>query len=122
MMDDNKSLLERYSFCIEGIDPHNKIAGFSRSILAIGTLLTFIFTPMGALFYQSNNYPEGVVCSGNYSAFSLFCVMPPHSTPWAYIIVYLILGSVINHWSVPLFDQSATFLGGLEFRHIFSRN
>lgn len=89
------SFLQRYSGYIESIDPHNKVAGGSRSILAMGTLFTFIFTPMDALFYQSSSYPAGVVCSSTHSSFGLFCILPPHDNPWDYITTYVILISVV---------------------------
>lgn len=94
-MNGGAAFLKRYSGYIESIDPHNKVAGCARSILATGTLLTFIFTPMDALFYQSSNYPAEIVCSTTHSNLSLFCASPPHDSPWAYIITYVVLWSVI---------------------------
>lgn len=50
----------------------------ARSLVALGTAVTFLATPMSTLFYQSENFPEGTVCSSSIvNTIAIFCRINP---------------------------------------------
>ena len=50
----------------------------ARSLVALGTAVTFLATPTSTLFYQSENFPEGTVCSEYIvNTIAIFCRIDP---------------------------------------------
>ncbi|MGO2812021.1 MAG: hypothetical protein ACTIBG_11195 [Brevibacterium aurantiacum] len=77
------------------VSPTPPIAGLARSSLALGLLLTVLFTPVDQLFFRSQSVPAGTLCGGVAGDLSLFCMSQPHDSPAAKIIAVVILVAVV---------------------------
>ena len=92
---------------IDGVSPYGSSLALARSLLALSTLLTVVFTPADALFLKSSSAPTGVVCDAVSARWSLFCTTGGDSTAGLMIVVVVTLAvlsgflpavTCIPHW------------------------
>lgn len=76
--------------------PYGSALAVARSMLALSTLLTLVFTPSGQLFFRSVNYPEGTTCDSTFSSVSLFCVWNGDQQWLSYAVALVVLALVIS--------------------------
>jgi antimicrobial peptide system SdpB family protein len=80
---------------LRGFDHRNRWFGTGRTILAIGNLITLVFTPIQALIVPIGD-SSGAVCT-NIRAASLLCVGDPHAAVdarrWVMIVILIIVAS-----------------------------
>ncbi|MFV0461464.1 MAG: sporulation-delaying protein SdpB family protein [Actinomycetales bacterium] len=87
-------MVARYERTIRLVSPFGPSLGVARTLLALGTAGTLLLTPTNQLFFRSENYPTGVVCSGPAASLSLFCVAGD-SLALARGVALVVLGLVI---------------------------
>lgn len=96
---------------VHGVTPFTSVVGWARTLIAIGTAVTLIFTPTDQLFFRSANYPDGVTCATDPSSVSFFCLTADGGVPewsrWVAVVVLLVVASgllprwtAIPHWYV----------------------
>lgn len=73
------------------------MVGVARSLLALGTLLTLVFSPTNVLFPPEILRGLGGTCSGN-AALSLFCLLPGNLAGLGRAIAILSLLVVASGW------------------------
>lgn len=77
------------------VDPRGPAAGFARSAVALGALLTMLATPKDQLFFRSLQYPHGVICTGLNAKLGLYCGFPNLLPGVRGVIGYIILVLVV---------------------------
>ncbi len=103
-------------------NPWTNVYGLARSIIAIGTLLTFLANDVHSLFIPLVGVPTPPVCNG-IASFSFFCLFPDGYlilSKWIAIIILAIVASGwrpritgILHWWISFsFIVSATLIDG----------
>lgn len=88
--------LRRVDRGIRETTPFTPVLGAARSLLALATLLTILFTPHGQLFFRSVTYPDGVTCDRMFSAISLFCLWKGDAAGVAVAVAVVVLVAVIS--------------------------
>lgn len=88
--------LRRADRDIREVSPFTPVLGAARSLLALATLLTILFTPNAQLFFRSVTYPDGVTCDRVFSAISLFCVWRGDAAGVAVAVAVVLLAAVIS--------------------------
>jgi antimicrobial peptide system SdpB family protein len=58
------------------VSPFSRGLAWARTAFALSGLLTIMLTPASQLFFRSEGFPQGVVCSNSLSRASLFCMLP----------------------------------------------
>lgn len=102
-----------------GHSPFTPVLGGVRSLLALATLLTLLWTPTEQLFYRSSELPNGVRCELPIAAYSLFCVGSEAGSLGAVkwgaiaILAFVVSGflpavSALPHWYVTWSLMSAS--------------
>lgn len=107
-----------------GFSAHNPFVGLGRSLVALGTLVALVATPVEHLFYVSEARPEGRICSGVAGTIGAFCV-PPYEyleiTRWGAVLVLtlVVIGfaprfTALPHWwiSFSFYSSSNVMEGG----------
>lgn len=103
--------------------PWTNVYGLARTLLAIGTLLTFLFSHSSSLFRPAAGISEAPVCSAWFSDAALFCQFPPDALEiprWLCVGALLLVVSGwrpritgILHWYIAWsFNASAMMLDG----------
>lgn len=80
---------------IDEVSPYNSSLAIARSLLALSTLTTVLFTPSWALFLSSPTNPDGVVCDAASARWSLFCAAGGAS-PLTQLVVVTVTVSVLS--------------------------
>ena len=103
---------------------HNPFVGLGRSLIALGTLIALVCTPVEHLFYASELRPEGRVCSGVASTIGAFCLIPPDHLDlarWGVVLVLILVVTgfaprftALPHWwvSFSFYSSSNVMEGG----------
>ena len=102
--------------------PWTNVYGLARSMLALATLVTFVFSDVTSLFCPASGLLEVPMCSGIRGA-GLFCLVGAHHLGVARVLVILVLLAVLAgyrpritgvlHWFVTVsFHLNATMLDG----------
>lgn len=89
-------VLRRLDRGIREVTPFTPVLGAARSLLALATLLTIVFTPHDQLFFRSATYPDGVTCDRMFSAISLFCVWRGETAGIAVAVAVVVLAAVVS--------------------------
>jgi antimicrobial peptide system SdpB family protein len=89
-----RDLLNAAARFIDGVSPYNSSLAIARSLLALSTLLTVLLTPSGALFLNSPDNPDGVVCDAALARWSLFCAAG--ATPLTMLFVVAVMLTVLS--------------------------
>ncbi|MGZ3460027.1 MAG: sporulation-delaying protein SdpB family protein [Archangium sp.] len=103
------------------IDPWTDVYGLARTLLALGTVLTLVFTPTHALFRPGTGMPDVPVCSGA-RAVGLFCLAPNHLelTRWLAVALLLVVAvgyrprftGLLHAWVAFSFQTNALMVDG----------
>lgn len=88
---------ERSRAWLRNVDPWTNVYGVSRTLLAIGTLTTLLFSRPTDLFRPALDLPEAPICSG-ISRFGLFCQLRPDQLEISWWIAIAILVVVASGW------------------------
>jgi len=103
-------------------NPWTNVYGLARTILAMGTMGTLIFSHPQTLFRPGTGVPEAPVCEG-LSNIALFCFLPENLevTRWIAVLILLVVASgwhpritgVLHWWiSFSLFTSAILVDGG----------
>lgn len=79
------------------VDPWTNVYGVARTLLALGTLGTLLFSHSSSLFRPAAGRPDVRRCDG-FSEISLFCQLPADRLEWARWIAIAILLVVASGW------------------------
>jgi len=103
-------------------NPFTNVYGFARSLLALGTLLTFVFSDIHELFRPAMGIAEYPICQGFAGKISLFCLLSFNLllAKWVAIIILLIVivgwlprfTGVLHWWISFSFMNSAILVDG----------
>lgn len=103
---------------------HNRVTGTARTLMALATAASLLFTPVEHLFYVAGSRPSGRLCEGVNGDIGLFCLTPAGQVEWARwaaIAALLVIASgwrprwtAIPHWwiSLSFFSTSNVMEGG----------
>ncbi|MCK1794823.1 hypothetical protein MTQ01_02045 [Streptomyces sp. XM4193] len=103
---------------------HNRVTGLARTLLALSTAATLLFTPPEHLMYVGPERTSGRLCGGFNGDIGLFCLAPADRMEWARwlaVAVLLVVASgwrprwtAIPHWwiSFSVFATSNVMEGG----------
>ena len=100
-------------------NPWTNVYGVARSLLAIGTLITFVFNDTGILFRPAVGMAAYPICQGIAGNLSLFCVLQDHLEIARYLTIGILLLVVIGwrpmltgilHWWVSFSYISSSIL------------
>ncbi|BCB89606.1 sporulation-delaying protein SdpB family protein [Phytohabitans suffuscus] len=102
--------------------PWSNVYGLARTLLALGTLGTLVFSPVDALFTPAQGIPPAPHCGGIRAA-SLFCVVGQghlEVARWVAVAILVVVASgwrpaltAVPHWWVAVsLHASATLLDG----------
>jgi antimicrobial peptide system SdpB family protein len=98
------------AFVREGDGPWTNVYGVARSMLALATAATLVFSPMRALFFATTAGAPGVKCEGIRGA-GLFCVVPSSRIEWARWIAVAVLLVVASGWRPRVTAIAHAFVG-----------
>jgi antimicrobial peptide system SdpB family protein len=78
-------------------NPFTNVYGFARTLLALGTMLTFICNDVHTLFRPALGIEEYPICRGMAESISLFCLFQSdlHLGKWVAIVI---LAAVVTGW------------------------
>ncbi|WP_158575958.1 sporulation-delaying protein SdpB family protein [Streptomyces corynorhini] len=82
---------------IGSLSPWSNVYGVARTLLALGTLSTLLFTSTSALFLPAQGVPDYPKCDG-VAATGLFCVVPESQLGTARLIGIAVLLLVVSGW------------------------
>ena len=117
-----RTLGKRAEAWARATDPWSNVYGLARSLLALSSAATLLFSPTGALFRPLVNRADYPYCEG-FSELSLYCVPGLGSVEvrhWIAFAVLLVIASgwrprwtALPHWWVAIsFPASATMVDG----------
>lgn len=104
--------------------PHNPALGLARTLIAVGTLIALVSTPVQHLFYVSPPRPDGRLCEGVLGSAGLFCLAPLdqlEAARWAAVAILVVVASgfaprwtAVPHWwvSFSVYSSSNAMDGG----------
>jgi antimicrobial peptide system SdpB family protein len=79
------------------LSPWTNVYGISRSLLALGTLMTLVLTPLPALFSPTTSHSADPVCLAP-ASFGIFCLMPRGALDLARIVAVALLALTATGW------------------------
>jgi len=96
--------------------------GLARSVLALATMLTMIFTDTATLLLSNTALADRSMCT-DINAVNLFCLVPSSALPWAQGFAVLALALIASGWRPRLtgllhwwiawsYHQTGTFVDG----------
>ncbi|OAV45726.1 sporulation-delaying protein SdpB family protein [Lewinella sp. 4G2] len=101
-------MIHRIAHQLSNYRPWTNTLGLARTLIALGTLLTMLFSPADVLFHEVANQPTTLSCDGLFG-YSLYCVLPFSTQTSIYlscgVLVWVISGylpqlSGFFHWWV----------------------
>lgn len=90
-MFNNHKSLDRLVSYFTGSNPFTNVYGLARSVLALGTMLTFLFSNIHVLFRPASGINSIPLCQGIAGKISLFCLLGNNLELAKWIVIIILV-------------------------------